>query len=262
MAAGSPPPRNYGNPWIFCPAPNPAAKTRAFLFHHVGASATWFMPWQRMLDPSVEGLAVWLPGRGARVKEPSISSIPDLVKQIIEGIGPLLDEKPFVAFGHSYGCAVAYELARELRRQNRRQPSHLILSSRPAPLHVYANPNHKKTDEQLYDVLVQYGGTPKEILDSKEMMAMAYPILRADWKANETYVAEPTDPDAVLDIPFTVYHGNTDLVEVLADVDKWKQFTTKGATERVFAGGHFWMSDPENHKALIARFKEAADTAA
>ena len=66
------------------------------------------------LAPDVELCAVQLPGRETRFKEPAATSMSGLVDQVVEGIGPLLDQ-PFALFGHSFGALVSFELCNQLQ---------------------------------------------------------------------------------------------------------------------------------------------------
>eukprot|EP01006_Ploeotia_vitrea_P003420 TRINITY_DN112586_c0_g1_i1.p1 TRINITY_DN112586_c0_g1~~TRINITY_DN112586_c0_g1_i1.p1 ORF type:complete len:265 (+),score=39.74 TRINITY_DN112586_c0_g1_i1:24-797(+) len=252
------PERNYGTKWLLAPLPNPDAKTRVFLFHHVGAAPATFMAWMRKMK-DVEGLAVSIPGRGARMAEAVVTDIPTLAGQVVDGLGHLMEEKPCILFGHSYGAAVAYEVARELKRREKKAPLHLVLSSRPPPNYVYEDPNHSKTEAQIKQVLVSYGGTPKEILDNADMMKMAYPPLRGDWKANETYVIKPEDAGAVLDVPATLYYGDKDLPEVLEKAEEWAAyFNGPKLVVQKMPGGHFWLGEADQLQVLLDNFNRIA----
>src|ERR1700755_2123431 len=101
------------NPWFLRLAPRPEAPLRLFCFHHAGGSAALFRRWPASL-PEFDVCAVQLPGRGSRMIEPALESIPALVDGIAPAILPLLD-RPYMLFGHSMGSAVALELAQRLR---------------------------------------------------------------------------------------------------------------------------------------------------
>lgn len=48
-------------------------------------------------------LAVKLPGRESRAKEPFFENMQQIVDEVISVLLPLLKEKPFALFGHRYG---------------------------------------------------------------------------------------------------------------------------------------------------------------
>ena len=91
-----------------------------------------FRNWHERLPASVEVCAVQLPGRGRRLNENPIASVTGLVQPVSEALGQYCD-MPFAFFGHSMGALLSFEIARQLRREGRRQPAHLFLSGRRAP---------------------------------------------------------------------------------------------------------------------------------
>ena len=72
-----------------------------------------------------------------------------LVAVLQEALQPWMDRR-CVFFGHSMGALVAFELARALRRDGARLPTHLIMSGAPAP-HVkqLSHALHTLPDEEF-----------------------------------------------------------------------------------------------------------------
>src|SRR5262245_52953077 len=93
-----------------------------FCFHYSGGNAQIFREWPTHLPPSVELVAIQLPGRGHRFAEPHIRRLAPLSRVVAQELLPYLD-KPFVFFGHSLGALLCFETARSLRRETRRQPA-------------------------------------------------------------------------------------------------------------------------------------------
>ena len=105
---------------------------RLFCFPHAGGGASVFRFWTTELAPGIEVYPIQLPGREGRWLEPPLTRISALVPALSEALRPLL-QPPYAFFGHSMGAFVAFELARQLRRENRPGPATLIVSAARAP---------------------------------------------------------------------------------------------------------------------------------
>jgi medium-chain acyl-[acyl-carrier-protein] hydrolase len=154
-------------------------------------------------------------------------------------LAPYLD-MPFAFFGHSMGASISFELARLLRREGRRMPVHLYISGRRAPHIIDRDPPlYHLPDAELLDELRQLNGTPKEVLEHPELMAMMLPLLRADFSVAETYVCQPEAP---LDIPMTVFGGLADKDVTREDLEAWQEHSTVSTKLRMLAGDHFFLN--------------------
>ena len=124
----------------------PDATFRLYCFPHSGGSAGEFVRWADAM-PEVEVLGIQLPGRGARLHEPSFTRMEPLVDAIVSEID---FRGPFAFFGHSLGAMVAYEVARKLRDTGRPQPEWIFASASPAPhLPRTDPPIHQLSDDEL-----------------------------------------------------------------------------------------------------------------
>jgi surfactin synthase thioesterase subunit len=83
---------------------------RMFCFHHVGGSATNFgIPkWTKLFAEQLEIIAVQLPGRGQRVKDPLLSNIDDVVSNLRVEILPFLQNQPFVFLGKYFNSYITH----------------------------------------------------------------------------------------------------------------------------------------------------------
>lgn len=81
------------NPWILRPRPPafagpetnpegalPPPKLTLVCFGPAGTSASLFLEWQASLPDGIQLLAVELPGRGARMQEAALDSMPALMQ--------------------------------------------------------------------------------------------------------------------------------------------------------------------------------------
>lgn len=226
------------NSWILYPKPNPAASLRLFCFPFAGGGAQTFRGWLDAVPNAVEICPVQLPGRESRIKEPPFSSVGSLLEPLATAIKPSLD-KPFVFFGHSMGAIVAFELARKLRRDQGQLPESLIVSARVAPhLPIPRAPVNSLPPDDFLEALKALKGTPKEVMENKELMEVVTPLLRADLAIHEDYVYSPEAP---LGCPILAFGGLQDTEASRVAIDAWQEHTTKGFIRRMLPGDHFFI---------------------
>lgn len=234
--------------WIVRFRPQLAARLRLFCLPHAGGSATVYRQWATSVAPFVDVCAVEYPGRGTRFREPLFRELRPLVEALADGITPALD-LPFAFFGHSLGSLVAFELARTLRRRQRREPAHLFASGRPAPhVKLRRQPLHDLPTPAFMAELRKMNGTPEEVLSNPELMEIYVPILRADFAIEGTYVHAEEAP---LDCPISAYGGRADEGVREKHIAAWGRHTRGAFTHRLFDGGHFFLDG--NREAVIGQ---------
>jgi medium-chain acyl-[acyl-carrier-protein] hydrolase len=211
---------------------------RLFCFPYAGGSSAIFRDWRTMLAPSIEVVAVELPGHGIRRDEKPLAELDSLIDALVPAMLPDLN-RPFAIFGHSLGALIGYELTRRLYTRVGLQPRRLIVSGHEAPGRMSPSRHvHQLPDEEFTAELRRLNGTPREILSDAELMQLALPVLRADFRLDETYRHSPYPR---LSCPISAYGGISD-EDVSADsIAAWRD-TTKGAfTSRMFDGDHFFI---------------------
>jgi len=224
--------------WFITTKIRPHARVRLFCFPYAGGAASIYRQWPSLLPPEVEVTAIELPGRGMRLAEPAFRSVATLVDQLTEVLIPRIDGE-FAFFGHSMGAVIAFELAREFHRRGKPAPRWIFVSGRGAP-HVH------RTDPPIYDLpapefvnaLGKLNGTPKEVLEHKELMDLMMPILRADFELVQTYEYTPGAP---LDCPITVFGGLEDPEVPYDTLPPWKEQTAKSFKLHMLPGDHFFL---------------------
>ncbi len=225
--------------WFACFRANPKAVMRLFCFPYAGGSALIFRKWSDFIPANVEVCPIQLPGRGNRSHETPFSGIHPLVESIATGLLPLFD-KPFAFFGHGMGAIISFELARLLRREGHNQPLSLFLSGRSAPQTINDDPpKYNLPDPELLAELRRLNGTPREVLEQPELMAVMLPLLRADFAVAETYDFYEEPP---LDCPISVYGGLQDKDVPREDLEGWREHTTGSFTLRMVVGDHFFLN--------------------
>lgn len=232
---------NPPDKWIEFPKPNPRANLRLFCFPYAGGSSLIYRKWHEQLPASVEVCAVQLPGRGGRLREPPLRSLSAVVGPVAEAVSRHLD-KPFAFFGHSMGALLGFELARELRRRGARTPEVVFASARPAPRFQYPERTlHALPEAELMDELRRLNGTPRQVLESPELMSLMLPMLRADFEVCETYVYTPEPP---LDCPVSVFGGLYDDIS-REKLEAWSEETSRDFSLQMFPGDHFFLHTTE-----------------
>jgi medium-chain acyl-[acyl-carrier-protein] hydrolase len=234
------PPTSTRDPWVVIPRRDPGARLRLFCFPYAGGGASIFTRWAELLPPGVELVAVQLPGRETRLAEKPYSDLRQLVDRLAEALDPYLD-LPFACFGHSNGALLAFELTRLLRARGRPLPLHLFVAGRTAPqLQLTDPPIHALPRDEFMAALRRLGGTPEEVLQHAEMMALVEPILRADFAQGETYLYRPEAP---LPMPLSAYGGASDEQVPLWQIEAWGEHAGGAFRCVTFPGGHFFLHD-------------------
>ena len=213
---------------------------RLFWFPHAGGSAASYPGGQKVRsDLGIVG--VELPGRGNRSVEPPFTRMTPLVTALADAIDPYLD-RPFAFFGHSMGAAVAFELARELRRRHKPLPTVLIASAARAP---QFRRNHKPkpapSREEFIAELRRLGGFTNQAWESTpSLLASLLHRIEADAALFRHYLYTE---DAPFDFPIRAYGGLEDENVERRHLEAWSEQTTAGFRLRQFPGGHFYHNE-------------------
>lgn len=238
--------------WLSCPSPSPTAVLRLFCLPYAGGGGTWiYRNWGKTLPNTVEVHAVELPGHGRRLTEKPVGQLEPLITTLAEVMLPLLD-KPFACFGHSLGGLIAFELVQYLRQTQKIEPCHLWISAARAPHLPHTKPMiHTLPDADFIAEIRQYNGTPAEILNNSELMALLLPALRADFVLLETYRYRPKPP---LSSPITAFWGEDDTITSRSAIADWDKHTTGPFSLQSCPGEHFFIHQPDVLLALRSQF--------
>ncbi|WAZ26173.1 alpha/beta fold hydrolase [Streptomyces cinnabarinus] len=226
------------NPWFGRWMPGEQAAFRLFCLPYAGGATAAYREWHTLAPEHIQICPLELPGRGSRFGEPPVSRLRPLVDGLAGAVGPFLD-RPFAIFGHSMGGLLAFELTRALRRRGAPLPAHLFVSGRSAPdAPPEFPPLGDAPDERVLERLRELGGTPQEILEEPELMALMLPTLRADFAVLESYDYRDEPP---LPVPLTVFGGTADARVTPARLPGWRRQTSTGSRLRMLPGGHFFL---------------------
>jgi len=226
------------------PGIDAVAGRRLFWFPHAGGGST-------VAPPNTVGMR--LPGRESRLAEAPFRRMAPLVTALADAIEPYL-VRPFAFFGHSMGAAIAFELARELRRRGKPLPTALIASAARAPQYRrgWTSPP-APSREQFVAELRRLEGIPAEVLDDPAMLRAILPALEADAALYRNYVYQDEPP---FEFTIRAYGGSEDANIRREHLDAWAVQTTGSFSVRIFPGGHFYVNSAR--EALLAALAEDA----
>ncbi|MGI4859533.1 MAG: thioesterase II family protein [Janthinobacterium lividum] len=237
-------PAANGSRWLLRRPSTAAPSVRLICFSYAGGSGSIYLQWQPSLPAGVELVGVQLPGRGSRLKETPLRSMPALVEAISLEIAAMDDGTPFVFFGHSLGALVAFEVARHQQSHGLAMPQKLIVSGCDAPQFRSPVRNlHELDGEAFVAALAQYNGTPPELLAHKELISLLAPAIRADFymASHYEYRSGP-----LLTIPVTVLAGRRDADSNLHQVESWRLETSNHCALHWFDGDHFFINSEKD----------------
>jgi medium-chain acyl-[acyl-carrier-protein] hydrolase len=235
--------RRTATPWFTCAKPDLQARLRLFCFPYAGGGASIYRGWENSLPLGLEVWPAQPPGRGSRFKESAFASMDALVAAAAKEIEQFLD-LPIVLFGHSVGAFASFELAHTLADQLGVKVRHLFVSGARAPqLPRNRRPIHDLSEEDFINELKTLNGTPRELLESPELMRMISTTLRADFSIAETYRSKHLTP---LNCPITVFGGLEDTLVSKEDLEAWRVHTTNSFDLWQLPGDHFFIHSSDS----------------
>lgn len=206
---------------------------------HAGGGAAAYRGWRARLPADVELVLLHLPGREARLAEPPLGGMDELVAHLASEMASHA-QAPYAIFGHSFGALVAYELARRLPQQGAAPPARLFVSAhRPPGAPDPRGALHTWPPERLVEELVRLGGTPREVLEHPELVALLLPAFRADLSAVATW--RPA-PEPRLACGITAFGGTHDPLAGELELRGWRALAADDDFRlQLFDGGHFYL---------------------
>ena len=234
---------------------------RLYCLPYAGSSASVYVRWKRRLPAWIEVVPVELPGRGRRLGEPLETTVTGVLDRIERDVRPVPGQA-FAVFGHSLGAILAFELGHRLESSGF-APAVVFVSGTRAPgcrdLERYAS---AQSDAELRAELERLGGTPASVLADPELMELALPVLRADFRVAGSYGASSRtdgsamtssrvgEPQRKLRAPLVALGGASD--ETTRDMlAAWRDHTESEFAMHVLPGGHFFIHTSESELLML-----------
>ncbi|GAA4278250.1 thioesterase II family protein [Aquimarina mytili] len=224
-----------------------------FCLPYAGGSAAIYSSWKSSLMPNVVLKPIELSGRGRRFDEALYKNIDHAVNDVLKIIRNEISKTPYALFGHSMGGIMVYELARKIREEQLRPPSHIFISGRSAP----NIPKERKKFSQMpihefRKEVLNLGGTPKEFFEHPELLDLFLPILKNDFRLVETY--NFIEQNSILDNNLSILIGEHDDL-TKEQGEGWSMLTTNACSIHYFDGGHFFLNEKTEEVIAILNKK-------
>ena len=210
---------------------------------YAGASYYSYRMLENSITADIQTITLDLPGHGKRFREPLLSNIGEMCDDLYLQIKHELN-KSYAFYCHSMGGLIAYHLCLRIYQDKLLKPRHLFVSGHNAPsvpineqVKNVSNLSNRAFIERLKDL----GGIPDEVIKEKDLLELFLPVLRADFRAVETYQYQKID--CLLDVPITVMIGINDILTSYDGALSWRDVTSAETNIIKFIGAHFFIFD-------------------
>lgn len=208
---------------------------------YAGGSKAVYYNWKGKFNNNIKLEPIELKGRGSRYSEGYYTDLEDAVNDIYLNIKDKIINEEYAIFGHSMGSLLAFELYYKILESGGRIPKHIFFSGYMAP-HCENKDEiiHDLPDDEFISKVLDFGGTPTEVSENKDILELAIPILRNDFKIVELYKYKHKSKPIQCDI--TILNGREDTMTP-EELNGWKLHSTKNVNICTFEGNHFFIDD-------------------
>jgi surfactin synthase thioesterase subunit len=216
------------------------------VFPHAGSGASAYRDFSKVLSTKFRVIVFQYPGRQDRAAEAALDTVAEIAAGAFGEFSTSEHNRgvPIVTFGHSMGALVAFEFVR-LAEADGIDVRHLHVSAAVAPSNAAAKPQHPKDDEEILNHLAALEGTDLDVIANRDLMRLALPVIKGDYKAFDAYSC--TD-DIKVATPIHAMGGDQDPYITLGDLYGWGKHTDT-VKVTMFDGGHFYV---KSHMDAVA----------
>lgn len=237
-----------------------AAIAQVVMLPHAGGTPQTYASWAALFPDEIALLGAALPQPTGRDGQQAFT-LQKLAADIADALAQL-PPLPTALYGHSMGAMLAYALAAEMKARGAPAFLHISVSaSRPPHVPLKRRRMHTLADAEFLRELQKLGGTPEQVMREGDLMAARLPVMRAHFRALESYVPFSVPaPEHVLETGILSYGGMDDHLDE-ADIAAWAHLTRGDFACAMLDGGHFFnrVHAPQIAKGLrVAVFKAIA----
>ncbi|MEM9685477.1 MAG: thioesterase domain-containing protein [Bacteroidota bacterium] len=205
-----------------------------------GGSSYSFADLEHYIPDHYHWKTLELAGRGSRMNESSLTSIKAITADLFQRIVPLIKDTPYMFYGHSMGTLIGYELTKQLIRKGYPLPLCLFFTGHGAPSFERKKKIAHYDKVSFWQEIKAMGGLPQAALNNEELIALFEPIIRADFRAVETYAYDPTTPP--FSIPVFIRAGDKEGITI-QKLKAWQKETLLPIDLQLLPGNHFFIFD-------------------
>ena len=139
------------------------------------------------------------------------------------------------------GAEIIFRMLHIIREKKLPEPIHLFFSGRKPP-HLRTEKNYKDfSEEELIELLKEYGGTSDEFYEDPDVISMFMPIIKNDFQMVDLLPIESGTIEP-FNINFTILIGEEEDISI-EEAEEWSLYTTKRCDIHRISGGHFFIDD-------------------
>jgi surfactin synthase thioesterase subunit len=213
-----------------------------YCFPYAGGGPSVYYPLSKRLDGFLNVAAINFPGKGASIATPPLQSMSELVEfafSELEADGAFSGS--YYLLGYSLGSKIVAMLLEKITSLGLRLPETVFFCASTSPEHAVLRESSKlMTDNEFLELLRSMGGTPRELLDNRDIMNIYLPAIRADFNISDEFINEA--PKTPYDVNVVVLYGTQDeyLTEKL--MSSWAKYSQTPILIKSVNEGHFFIN--------------------
>ncbi|MGH3956798.1 MAG: thioesterase II family protein [Mycobacterium sp.] len=220
-------------------------------FPHAGAGASAYRTLSKAASANFNVVIFQYPGRQDRASEPAPATLLDIASGAFAEFRSSEHNRglPIHTFGHSMGAVVSFEFVRlaEAAGLDVRQ---LTVSSAVAPANIADKPALPTGDDAVLAHMGALDGTNSAVMSNLDVMRMALPVMKGDYRAFNTYRCAE---DVKVAAPIHSIGGDQDPMITMRELYGWGKHTDH-LEVTLFDGGHFFLN---SHTEALAELLAA-----
>lgn len=212
------------------------------IFPHAGSGASAYRTLSKTLAANFSVLVFQYPGRQDRGGEPALSTLQEIAAGALSDFEGFDHDPsvPLFTFGHSMGALVSFEFVR-LAEHAGISVRQMTVSAAVAPSAAAGKPRHPTEDDQILQHLGNLEGTDSSVMANTDVMRLALPVIKADYRAFDTYSCAE---DVKVASRIHAIGGDQDPIVTMRDLYDWGKHSDN-LEVTMFDGGHFYLN-PHN----------------